>query len=1188
MATVVSPTSATPSHDLTLTDGVNTVGFVLVNSQGEKSERSIQEYPQNRTAIKLTSGDGQYSDYNLPYMSIEQSNWSSGRGNKRFEDDRSRFWDSIRAYTEKDSRVLLGGIETYSTGLRTWQGFSPTTGGAYLPMYSGTRFRATSFTAAASFTLSQIELWADQTGTNNYLQVHIYSNNAGEPGTSLASAYWRSPSAYPGAYHTSTLVDISVALTASTVYWLVVDGDSGTLGETPTATSCAYLYENTATSPGTAKSSANGSTWAAGTAFVFRLLDNATAYTPTLFEYKKSLYMVKRFYSGADSTLWRNGDRGAADSNSGDKTLLNDATKSWTVNEWAGAIVMIVGGPGVQEEQPHRTIVSNTATALLVDQTWNTAHTTATEYVILKSNKWTQVAPTPDMNGDCTDVAVTGEVVYFALGDSTNVLRYQEYNNSGTWTTRTASDTLKATYLQYIRHSVRGGMLFAARISDTYTPGDFTANSIQVQDIPDYWSPTDGTGNAGMFRLHELTTGEKNWTGVINTVTQTLNADGDLQLAIPAGFTTGVIAAQDIIPMDVSDSNQVAILVQSSVATTAGQLQLVIDDIITLGHNYGATAIWQLVGSTYTDLESARDGDLATNEAITLASTDYLIVGCNEQFNIATLDFEAFNSNAATLTAQYYNGATWATLTIVDNTTSGGKTFAQDGTVTFTIPYDWSVFAVNNTNAYYIRLKVSASTSAVQLNEITVRRANNNVFSIPALTATEWTWVTCAYNPTGGTNPRPTSIQSIGLQLSADLGAMTVKVRGGVWAGKNTKHYPISSIGKVTALSAYSADATGRMNPWIFTDNGIYEMQIDNDFQIVPLPIGEISQFSDHRNGRAWALNDVYIYFNLKNKIERYYNRTLDDIGPDRDIAYIGNVASIVSYPGHIIAAFNGDGTGNSNVMSLRNSGWHSLYRSPYNGTTNVEVTVYQPKITSMYHQPIPGSNMGRLWIVENSDVLWIPTSPDPENESEYRFAPRAVLVSSRIYGGMQEMIKIFKSLKMVSNVSSSYAKIRADYRTTETEAGWVELPTLFTPYPSQEVDLKSTSPGGVSAKWIQLRFRIYGALDPRVDAWVLECYGVVPTKWAYSWTSIIREDYLSIDLQQTQELALGYSSRSETAYTQLKTWANAGTPLTMNSRASVYDSKTVIINPPASQPLRIDSLNQHEEILVNITALDL
>lgn len=72
-------------------------------------------------------------------------------------------------------------------------------------------------------------------------------------------------------------------------------------------------------------------------------------------------------------------DAGDADSNSSDKTKLNDATKAWTTDQWTGCRVYITAGPGVGES---RIVSSNTATALTVSPAWTTTHTTATQYAI--------------------------------------------------------------------------------------------------------------------------------------------------------------------------------------------------------------------------------------------------------------------------------------------------------------------------------------------------------------------------------------------------------------------------------------------------------------------------------------------------------------------------------------------------------------------------------------------------------------------------------------------------------------------------------------------------------------------------------------------------------------------------------------------------------------------------------------
>lgn len=53
------------------------------------------------------------------------------------------------------------------------------------------------------------------------------------------------------------------------------------------------------------------------------------------------------------------------------------------------------------------------------------------------------------------------------------------------------------------------------------------------------------------------------------------------------------------------------------------------------------------------------------------------------------VDIASVNGNASVLTVNYWNGAAWTDITDTDNTASGGASFAQDGTITWTAPTDW-------------------------------------------------------------------------------------------------------------------------------------------------------------------------------------------------------------------------------------------------------------------------------------------------------------------------------------------------------------------------------------------------------------------------------------------------------------------------------------------------------------------
>lgn len=178
-----------------------------------------------------------------------------------------------------------------------------------------------------------------------------------------------------------------------------------------------------------------GTAWTGGGGKILpRLIPKALAFNTynkmLSWEYKGMNYIFLESSAGARS-IYMVGDRGAADSNSGALTKLNDATKSWTTNEYTGFTVRIIEGPGKGEE---RVCTGNSATQLTVSPAWVTTHTTATGYVILgptlKGVSYAAFSVTP------TDVCVdeVKGIVHLAFGDLAYIMDLYDSNVAGTWT----------------------------------------------------------------------------------------------------------------------------------------------------------------------------------------------------------------------------------------------------------------------------------------------------------------------------------------------------------------------------------------------------------------------------------------------------------------------------------------------------------------------------------------------------------------------------------------------------------------------------------------------------------------------------------------------------------------------------------------------------------------------------------
>lgn len=128
-----------------------------------------------------------------------------------------------------------------------------------------------------------------------------------------------------------------------------------------------------------------------------------------------------------------------------------------------------------------------------------------------------------------------------------------------------------------------------------------------------------------------------------------------------------------------------------------------------------------------TDYSSAaQDADTSTDVVLssldTLANSGLLLIGSHLPFRGCSVDVDAPNAGAAsTLSVHYWKSdSTWASITPTDGTASGGKTFAVDGNVTWTVPSDWvtvklkevyasvPVNSLTNAELYWTRWTVSA------------------------------------------------------------------------------------------------------------------------------------------------------------------------------------------------------------------------------------------------------------------------------------------------------------------------------------------------------------------------------------------------------------------------------------------------------------------------------------------------
>lgn len=441
----VDPHVKNPTHHISLKDRRGkTVGLILCDDKGQpvRDPASIfQKNPVDTTAQKQTSGNSSYESYEYPYTPIVQDDWSGGRGNLDFERDSTKYYDSFRARTSRANKAYAGPQETYATGVRSASQNMP--GSVSWHKLIGTqRYLYYRFTAGSSFTAGLIWLLVRRKATPADLTIAIYSDSAGNVGTALETItvdYTRLEDVMMEWINET----ISEALVSGTAYWLVVSADSNDddsrhwLIGMKNSSGYTYTSENFDTTP-TAMSKD----------LYYRITDANSEKSCIPFDYKEGKYFVISDTTGAPK-LYIAGDRGTADANTGQLSKLIDATKSWTVNEWAGFVVKIIDGTGSTETQQWRTIVSNTSTQLTLDSDWTITHDTTTEYVIY-GTKLTEITG-HGLTAPVTDVLVTTTgIILFAMGDSVNIRRAKFETSVGTWTASYADDgTNKAIFLDY-------------------------------------------------------------------------------------------------------------------------------------------------------------------------------------------------------------------------------------------------------------------------------------------------------------------------------------------------------------------------------------------------------------------------------------------------------------------------------------------------------------------------------------------------------------------------------------------------------------------------------------------------------------------------------------------------------------------------------------------------------------------
>jgi hypothetical protein len=479
MAVRVSPGAKNPTHDISLSDGVQTWGLRL-----DGGPKAIQETPQSPSTTHTPRHAAKFGDWEPGYSHLEQRTWHGGRGSDDFSLDPARFYDSMMAYTFIEGAAFPAPQWKFATGLRSTHEYLPGDMD-WQALMGDQRYAAAQFTVGDSaYDAQKVRVWLRRIGSPGTLTVEIWTDDGSDKPNALVASASDNVDTLEITDVISKLhgFDVSAAadLSANSKYHLVAYAAS-------TDNAANHWDLGVDAGGASATQSSDGSSWSSATfSLYYRVEDADTNRKFHFFEMEGALYAVDQKPDESDSSLYMNGERGRA--TAGGNDTLTDTNmgedSSWTNDQWNGWLIKIVDGTGKGQWR----LISDTTSAgvITVGSSWDVIPDNTSDYVIYGGDTWQSIALTGDtLTGIVEDVAVFNKFATFARGSSIVVL-FVRYNNGDHEGDNAPADDRAKVDLLHVAHKPSGGpMLWLARNTDmtvsrmkTFSWGAAAAGSI--------------------------------------------------------------------------------------------------------------------------------------------------------------------------------------------------------------------------------------------------------------------------------------------------------------------------------------------------------------------------------------------------------------------------------------------------------------------------------------------------------------------------------------------------------------------------------------------------------------------------------------------------------------------------------------------------------------------------------------
>lgn len=390
-------------------------------------DKSIQEIPLGTNPL-TPGGSRKYGDFDPSFGHIQMTSWERGWGGYDFSDDEFRFDRSVNMWTATKNNIFSVPYWTQGGDPQGACVADLSASGSVrmsLPLTGSTGYYSTKVNPTTGFTAENLFIWAmfrgDYTsGTRPNITAYIYDDNAGEPGSIVATGttvYVQDEDMKVWKCHQLTFSGYT--MTGGTDYHIVLKVDVGATGEDLSEFIVRPPYR------GSGHKSTDASTWSFADGFAHYLHGGRTrAKASVFFELARTPFKLVSLKNGTTNGLYMMGDHGLA--TAGTSTTLTDSNEgvrgAWTAGQWAQDLLIIVAGTGAGQE---RTITTNdTAGQITVSSAWGITPDATSEYAIISfTEDWYKVPSGTHGLTSSKSVTVAQNIAYFSKGYGANMKR---------------------------------------------------------------------------------------------------------------------------------------------------------------------------------------------------------------------------------------------------------------------------------------------------------------------------------------------------------------------------------------------------------------------------------------------------------------------------------------------------------------------------------------------------------------------------------------------------------------------------------------------------------------------------------------------------------------------------------------------------------------------------------------------